>query len=64
MTLTYLPDDVDVEAGLLNLGLQVDTLLLVGRELREPVQEPQARHLETGTKNGRIDGAGLTRLGG
>ena len=52
----HLFDDVDVEAGLLDLGLQVDSLLAVGGRLCQLVQELQTRHLETG---GREGGKGL-----
>ena len=42
----HLLDDVDVEAGLLDLGLQVHSLLAVGSCFGQLVQELQAGHLE------------------
>ena len=48
----YLFDDVDVEAGLLNLGLQMDPLLTVGCCLCQLVQELKTGHLETGARTG------------
>ena len=43
---TNLPEHVDVEAGLLDLGLQVDPLLLVGCQLGQSVEEAQTGRLE------------------